>query len=593
MNHQNTSQGNSNHNNPRDKNGTNRKNNKNSSGRNSGKGGRNSDSGSVDGFGSGGGRGRNPQQWQPGSWMQWAPWTCPPSPYPSYNNWARPTFTPPPQHGLLGPKPQQPAYNANAPSPTDIEAALHTLSLTPPDLSWYMDTGATSHMTSAEGNLSSYSNLSKSRGIIVGNGHSIPIRGFGSANLPHPHPPLVFENVLHAPNSIKNLVLVRKFTTDNQVSIEFDPFGFSVKDFQTGMALMRYLNPHLDHTQHLPLPPIFQPTSSSANKPVTRSQHGIYRPNTKYHHGLNANVTKSPLPRNPVSALRDPKWKMAMDDEHIALIKNNTWDLVPHPPDANVIRSMWIFRHKEKFDVSFERHKARLVCDGAGQQFGMDCGETFSPSKYDNSLFIYKKVTQHASSLFLPQKKYAEEIIERAGMSSCKPCPTPVDTKPKLSAKTSIPYEDPSQYRSLAGDLQYLTFTRLDISYAVQQICLFIHNLMDDHMHTLMRILRYVQGTLHFGLHLYPSSTLISYTDADWGGCPDTRLSTSGYCVFLRTTSSLGLLNDNPHSLAPVLRPNTEALPMWFLSHASYAVFFWSYIVLSIKLHWSTVIMLA
>ncbi|XP_060968747.1 uncharacterized protein LOC133036244 [Cannabis sativa] len=106
----------------------------------------------VDGFGSGGRRGRHPQQWQPGSWMQWAPWTCPPSLYPSYNNWARPTFTPPPpQHGLLGPKPQQPAYNANAPSPTDIEAALHTLSLTPPDLSWYMDTGATSHMTSAEG----------------------------------------------------------------------------------------------------------------------------------------------------------------------------------------------------------------------------------------------------------------------------------------------------------------------------------------------------------------------------------------------------------------------------------------------------------
>ena len=56
-----------------------------------------------------------------------------------------------------------------------------------------MDTGATSHMTSAEGNLSSYSNLRKSHGIIVGNGHSIPICGFGSANLPHPHPLLVLK----------------------------------------------------------------------------------------------------------------------------------------------------------------------------------------------------------------------------------------------------------------------------------------------------------------------------------------------------------------------------------------------------------------
>jgi hypothetical protein len=70
---------------------------------------------------------------------------------------------------------------------------------------------------------------------------------------------------------------------------------------------------------------------------------------------------------------------MAMDDEYNALIENKTWDLVPRPPNVNVIRSMWIFRHKEKSDGSFERHKARLVGDGAGQQVGIDCGETFSP----------------------------------------------------------------------------------------------------------------------------------------------------------------------------------------------------------------------
>ena len=128
------------------------------------------------------------------------------------------------------------------------------------------------------------------------------------------------------------------------------------------------LNPHLDHTQHLPLPPIFQPISSSKNKPITRSQHGIFRPNKKYQHGFLTNVTKPPLPHNPVSALQDPNWKMAMDDEYIALIKNKTWDLVPGPPDVNVIQSMWIFRHKEKSDGSFERHKARLVGNGAGQQ---------------------------------------------------------------------------------------------------------------------------------------------------------------------------------------------------------------------------------
>ena len=78
-------------------------------------------------------------------------------------------------------------------------------------------------------------------------------------------------------------------------------------------------------------------------------------------------------------AVKDLNWKMAMDDEYNALIQNKTWDLVPRPPDANVIRSMWIFCHKEKSDGSFERHKARLVGNGAGQQVGIDCGETFSP----------------------------------------------------------------------------------------------------------------------------------------------------------------------------------------------------------------------
>ncbi|XP_050902006.1 uncharacterized mitochondrial protein AtMg00810-like [Lathyrus oleraceus] len=144
-------------------------------------------------------------------------------------------------------------------------------------------------------------------------------------------------------------------------------------------------------------------------------------------------------------------------------------------------------------------------------------------------------VTRHDGGLFLSQKKYANEILQRAGMSSSKSCPTLVNTRPKLSTKTNTSYEDPSLYRSLAGALQYLTFMRPNITYAVQQICLFMHDPMDDHMHSLRLILCYIQGTSHYSLHLYPSSTtsLISYTNADWGGCPDTRHSTSGYCVFL------------------------------------------------------------
>ncbi|GJZ28539.1 ribonuclease H-like domain-containing protein [Tanacetum coccineum] len=88
---------------------------------------------------------------------------------------------------------------------------------------------------------------------------------------------------------------------------------------------------------------------------------------------------------------------------------------------------------------------------------------------------------------------------------------------------------------SLAGALQYLTFTRPDISYAVQHVCLFMHNPQEPHLSALKRILRYVRGTLSYGLQLYSSTTssLMAYSDADWAGCPTTHRSTSGYCVFL------------------------------------------------------------
>ena len=135
------------------------------------------------------------------------------------------------------------------------------------------------------------------------------------------------------------------------------------------------------------------------------------------------------------------------------------------------------------------------------------------------SYFMGISVTKHTGGLFLSQRKYAEEIIERAGMSSCKPLPIPVDTKAKLSGSSGNPYHDPIEYRSLAGALQYLTFTRPDISYAVQQVCLFMHDPKTQHMSALKRIIRYIHGTIDFGLHLHPSSVSksVSYTNADPG----------------------------------------------------------------------------
>lgn len=87
-------------------------------------------------------------------------------------------------------------------------------------------------------------------------------------------------------------------------------------------------------------------------------------------------------------------------------------------------------------------------------------------------------------------------------MYECKSCSTLVDTNSKLSSSDGTPVADPTDYRSLAGALQYLTFTQPDISYVVQQVCLYIHDSRDSHLATLKRILRYVHGMLDYGLHL-------------------------------------------------------------------------------------------
>ncbi|GJX03019.1 ribonuclease H-like domain-containing protein [Tanacetum coccineum] len=148
--------------------------------------------------------------------------------------------------------------------------------------------------------------------------------------------------------------------------------------------------------------------------------------------------------------------------------------------------------------------------------------------------FLGISVTRDSSGMFLSQRKYAMEILERAHMVGCNSSRTPVDTESKLG-DGGTPVVDPTLYRSLAGSLQYLTFTRPDITYAVQQVCLYMHDPREPHFSALKQILRYVQGTLDYGLQLFSSTTdsLIAYSDADWAGCPTTRWSTSGYCVFL------------------------------------------------------------
>ncbi|GKF66291.1 ribonuclease H-like domain-containing protein [Tanacetum coccineum] len=109
---------------------------------------------------------------------------------------------------------------------------------------------------------------------------------------------------------------------------------------------------------------------------VTRSKVGIVKKNPKY--ACQVSVSSS-ISRSHIHALRDPNWQHAMLDEYNALISNGTWTLVPRSQNVNVVRSMWLFKHKFNADASLSRYKARLVANGRSQQQGIDCDDTFSP----------------------------------------------------------------------------------------------------------------------------------------------------------------------------------------------------------------------
>ena len=101
-----------------------------------------------------------------------------------------------------------------------------------------------------------------------------------------------------------------------------------------------------------------------------------------------------------------------------------------------------------------------------------------------------------------------------------------------------MPYDSPSlsdatSYRSLVGALQYLTFTRPDLSFAIQQACQFMGEPTQNHLQAFKCILRYLKGTLHYGLAFTPGFPSFSaYYDADWAGDPVDCRSIFGIVVF-------------------------------------------------------------
>ncbi|XP_041009507.1 uncharacterized mitochondrial protein AtMg00810-like [Juglans microcarpa x Juglans regia] len=147
-------------------------------------------------------------------------------------------------------------------------------------------------------------------------------------------------------------------------------------------------------------------------------------------------------------------------------------------------------------------------------------------SKFDSSLFLRKTsagivlLLVYVDDILTPtgtllhQHKYTQDIISLGGLQSGNFVFTPLE---------------------LVGSLNYLTITRPDISFAVQQVSQFMRAPRHLHLAAARCILRYLKGTATRGLFFHKESSLqlMGYSDADWAGCADTRRSVTDWFIFL------------------------------------------------------------
>jgi hypothetical protein len=159
----------------------------------------------------------------------------------------------------------------------------------------------------------------------------------------------------------------------------------------------------------------------------------------------------------------------------------------------------------------------------------------------------------------LTQEKYTKDILRRVGMHDCKAMRTPLPADENLSLSDGDPLtsDDAINYRSVVGELQYLTLTRSDISFSVNKVCQFLHAPTTAHWSAVKRILRYLHGTCGLGILSRRSSSLLlsAFSDADWAGNVDDRRSTGGFAIFLGPN----LITWCAHKQAIVSRSSTEA----------------------------------
>jgi len=151
--------------------------------------------------------------------------------------------------------------------------------------------------------------------------------------------------------------------------------------------------------------------------------------------------------------------------------------------------------------------------------------------------FLGVEIVQNDEGIYLSQRKYTLEILERFGLENANSVRNPMVPGMKLMKNEDGEQVNMTRYKQMVGSLMYLSVTRPDIMFVVGLISRYMEKPTNLHIQAIKRILRYVKGSVNLGIYYKREAAsderLMAYSDNDYAGDQDDLRSISGYVFML------------------------------------------------------------
>eukprot|EP00253_Pinus_taeda_P035572 PITA_35572 len=178
-----------------------------------------------------------------------------------------------------------------------------------------------------------------------------------------------------------------------------------------------------------------------------------------------------------------------MVEEYESIVRNSVWDVVPRPEDKLVMISCWIYKVKQATygdDQLIKSCKEDLAREFEMKDMGL------------MHYFLGMEVWQGDGELFVSQGKYANEILRRFHIESCKPMETSLTGNWRKEDVALGEVVEAIVYKKLVGSLMYLVNTQLDMCYSVNQLSQVMIRPTKMYWNATKHVLRYLRGTSQY-----------------------------------------------------------------------------------------------